>query len=97
MHGFLYSNGHYTTLNDPFGKSWSGTTTAATGINDKGQIVGNYTNSKGIEHSFLYSNGTYTTLNHPLGTHGTTVEGINDHAQIVGIYLGDSGGHAFHT
>jgi probable HAF family extracellular repeat protein len=98
MHGFLYSNGHYTTLNDPFGKLGHVTTTEATGINDKGQIVGNYIDSKGVEHGFLYSKGTYTTLNDPLGTHGTEVLGINNYGKIVGIYY-DSHyvEHGFHT
>ena len=36
--GFLYSEGKYTTLDDPLGIDG----TVATGINDKGQIVGYY-------------------------------------------------------
>src|SRR4051794_17422212 len=35
--GFLYSNGTFTVLNDPLGVSG---TTAPSGINDLGQIVG---------------------------------------------------------
>jgi probable HAF family extracellular repeat protein len=93
-HGYLYSNGTYTTLNDPNGTYG----TVATGINDHGQIVGYFINSKDVEHGFLYSNGTYTMLNDPLGTHGTEVLGINDYGKIVGIYWDWAGTqHGFHT
>jgi probable HAF family extracellular repeat protein len=37
-HGFLYSGGAYTTLDDPLGTGG----TFAQGINDQGQIVGSY-------------------------------------------------------
>jgi probable HAF family extracellular repeat protein len=59
VHGFLYDNGKYTTLDDPTPGT---TTTVATGINDKGDIVG-YFVANGSEYSFLYSHGHYTTLN----------------------------------
>src|SRR5436853_176807 len=59
-HGFLYSGGTFTTLDDP-----SATTgTLALGINDAGQIVGYYTDVSSA-HGFLYSGGFYTTLEIP--------------------------------
>jgi probable HAF family extracellular repeat protein len=88
-HGFLYSNGTYTTLDDPMASQ----STFASGINDAGQIVGQYSDATG-NHGFLYSNGAYTTLNDPLAkntilfnNNGTLAEGINDAGQIVGIYF----------
>jgi probable HAF family extracellular repeat protein len=70
--------------------------TAATGINDLGQIVGYYIDSSGTEHGFLYSGGTYTTLDDPVGAKGTLVSGINDAGQIAGVYLDSSGAqHGF--
>ena len=42
-HGFLYSNGTWTTLDDPLATKG----TEAVGINDSGQIVGNYADSSG--------------------------------------------------
>jgi hypothetical protein len=45
LHGFLYSGGIYTTLNDP--AAFPGTT-AASGINNLGQIVGNFGNGSGV-------------------------------------------------
>ena len=60
--GFMNSGGVYTTLNDPTGLA--GTTTPH-GINDSGQIVGDYLDSSGNQHGFLYSGGSFTTLNGP--------------------------------
>src|SRR5437899_13044750 len=89
----------YTTLDDPLaGANAAGT--AATGINDTGQIVGWYEDGSGGLHSFLYSGGIYTTLDDPLATvrpnAGTDADGINAAGQIVGNYDGASGaGHGF--
>jgi probable HAF family extracellular repeat protein len=48
QHGFLYSGGKYTTIDDPLGT----VDTAAFGINDAGQIAGYYQDSSG-QHGFL--------------------------------------------
>ena len=77
VHGFLYSNGTYTTLDNPSGA------TVPLGINNLGQIVGEYGDASGTVHGFLYSNGTYTTLDDPLANltgngNGTLAQGIND-------------------
>jgi probable HAF family extracellular repeat protein len=85
VHGFLYSGGTYTTLDDPSANP----ITAATGINDAGQIVGSYTDSTGMDHGFLYSGGNYTTVDDPLadpGSLGTDADGINNAGEIVGSY-----------
>jgi probable HAF family extracellular repeat protein len=80
--GFLYSNGKYTTLDDPLGVNG----TFAAGINDKGQIVGWYQDQLNSTHGFVYSGGTYTTVEDPLG--GGYALGINNKGQIVGYYGG---------
>jgi probable HAF family extracellular repeat protein len=90
-HGFLYTGGTYIRLDDPFANNpsvSSGTAngTVATGMNDKGQIVGYYYDSNERGHGFLYSHGSYTTLDDPLGTNGTFATDINDKGQIVGYY-----------
>jgi probable HAF family extracellular repeat protein len=63
-HGFLLSDGNYTTLDVP---GWSDT--FASGINDSGQIVGYYGDSNVYyaypSHGFLLDQGSYTTLNAP--------------------------------
>src|SRR5262249_25121844 len=69
-HGFLYSGGTYTTLDDPLGTKG----TVAGGINDTGQIVGGYFDSNGTEHGFLL---TITPNPPPPG--GTTADMILRH------------------
>ena len=88
IEGFLYSNGTWTTLNDP---SAADGITYAMGINDAGQIVGYYLDSSGVPHGFLYSNGTWTTLDDPSAVNGTIADGMNASGQIVGSYNGSSG------
>jgi uncharacterized membrane protein len=92
VHGFLLSAGQYTTLDDPKATDSS---TAANGINDRGQIVGQYGDAGGL-HGFLLSGGKYTTLDDPHAHFNSQARGINDSGKIVGIY-GDSRGkeHGF--
>ena len=91
-HGFLYSGGKYTTLDDPLGVEG----TVATGINDRGQIAGYYFDNLHNQHDFLYSNGKYTTLDDPASMTGTYVTGINNKGQIVGDYQHSGSGSHFH-
>src|SRR5262249_45202475 len=81
-----------TTLDDPLGVGQ----TLATGLNDRGQVVGTY--SQQGQHAFLYSDGNYTTLDDPLATNGyggTVASGINNAGQIVGTYFDGTGRHGF--
>jgi len=78
--GFLYDAGIFTTIDVP-----GSTGTEAYAINNIGQIVGNYTDSQGLQHGFLYSGGTFTTINVP-GADWTDILGINDLGQIVGDF-----------
>jgi hypothetical protein len=50
-HGFLLSGGQYTTLDDPNAGTFPGT--QPFGINDRGQIVGNYYDANSVSHGFL--------------------------------------------
>jgi probable HAF family extracellular repeat protein len=50
--------------------------TEAFGINDAGQIVGQYQDATGT-HGFLLSGGISTTLDDPLATGGTFAQGIS--------------------
>ena len=59
----------------------------AIGINDAGQIVGEFTDPKGGTLAFIYAGGTFTTINVP-GAKGTAARGINDAGHIVGSYSG---------
>ncbi|HEY7242627.1 MAG TPA: Ig-like domain-containing protein [Xanthobacteraceae bacterium] len=103
LHGFLYSNGTYTSITDPSARTTPGFQTFGTyahSINDSGQIVGYYVDATTNEvRGFLYSggtNGTYTTLEDPLADGGNTVpRGINDLGQIVGYYYSGGGWKGF--
>lgn len=68
----------FTKLNYP-----DSTFTDPSGINDRGQVVGTYTDATGRPHGFLYENGTYTTLDLP-GTLHNFAFGIDDAGRIVG-------------
>ena len=67
----------------------------ALGINNAGQIVGQYGDG-GPRHGFLRDvDGSYTTIDVP-GSPYTEANGINDAGQIVGYYFVDAtGGHVF--
>ena len=106
-HGFLYSNGVYTTLNEPSTSS-SNPETFATGINNAGEIVGYYVDSSGVTHGFLYGGGSQDTTDanyYALADDNiegagsstspqkvvTELNGINDAGDMVGVYADSSG------
>ncbi len=101
--GFLLDHigGNFSTINFPGVLG-----TAATAINDSGEIVGNYLacktdGSRGAPctfaqgHGFQLVSGVYTTLDPP-GSLATTVGGVNNSGVIVGTYLdGSNKTHGF--
>ena len=78
FHGFLLSDGVYTTIDLP-----SSTYTQAWGINDSGQISGSYNDSASYTHGFLLSDGVFKTLDFPKAV-ATYALGINNSGDIVG-------------
>jgi probable HAF family extracellular repeat protein len=95
LHGYLYSGGNYTILDDPLAiqDSTSSYGTVANGINDKGQVVGYFLGSDHRFHGFLYSGGNYTTLDESTSASVSTYAwGINNSGQIAGWYVNGSGG-----
>jgi uncharacterized membrane protein len=85
-HGFIWRKGNFTTFNVPGDHPVLGT--VALGINDKGQIVGNYVAEEDNQrHGFLRSSkGDFTTLDVP-GADTTIAQGINNAGTIVGAYV----------
>jgi probable HAF family extracellular repeat protein len=73
--------GTFTTLDFP-----DSTGTQALGLNNKGQVVGFYTDSAGANHGFVYQNGKFSSVDDPKGVGQTTVNGINDKGQLVGFF-----------
>jgi probable HAF family extracellular repeat protein len=86
----LYSGGSFTTIDVPGSNSH----TIASGINDSGQIVGYFFDTRGVEHGFVDTSGSFTTIDVP-GAQSTTAYGINDSGQIVGSFSNGPGGHGF--
>jgi probable HAF family extracellular repeat protein len=70
--------------------------TRANGINNRGQIVGEYLDnaSNNQQHGFLYDNGVFTSVDVP-GASITSATGINDYGHVVGFYEDDAGVHGF--
>ncbi|TMJ85481.1 MAG: hypothetical protein E6G76_16135, partial [Alphaproteobacteria bacterium] len=82
-HGFLYSGGTYTTIDDPLGAS----DTRAFGINAAGQIVGQYTDASDPLrlHGFLLTITPNTPP--PAGTTADMIlRGSNASPAVMGQY-----------
>jgi uncharacterized membrane protein len=90
-HGFIWRKGNFTTFNVPKDHPEFGT--VAMGINDIGEVVGNFVDESGDNfhrHGFLRSSkGTFTTFDVP-GRTFTSPTGINNSGQIVGFYADDN-------
>ena len=84
-HGFIWTRGNFTTFNVPGDHPLFGT--VAFGINDVGQVVGNFVDANtGVRRGFLRSSkGEYTRFDVP-GMDFTIPQGINNAGQIVGFY-----------
>ncbi|NOT85889.1 MAG: hypothetical protein HOP02_14160, partial [Methylococcaceae bacterium] len=91
-HGFVYDNGSYTTLDNP-----NGFDTNATGINNNGQVTGNFRIGTTGIYGFMYdlASNTYTTLSHPKASAGnTSATGINDNREVAG-FIYNTGAHGY--
>ena len=93
VHGFFRSKkGKYTLLDFP-----GANLTEAIGINDDGQVVGDYRDSSGKFHGFFWDAGLFLTIDVPFPEATLTgPNGINNVGQIVGFYNDNTGGrHGF--
>ncbi len=94
----------FSTLDDPkagtTGSSYEVQGTFVLGINDRGQISGNYGDAKYITHGLVLSHGQYTTFDDPnagtgpanLSTFffpGTDAVKTNNRGQLVGFYVNE--------
>ena len=64
--------------------------TNPSGINARGDIVGNYSDSGGVTHGFLLRKGVFSNIDFPNASL-TAARGINAHGDIVGRILGATG------
>ncbi len=91
-HVFLYDGTTFKTLDFP----GAGETLVGSGINNQGQVVGNYEDKNGGRHGFLYDGGVFTTLDYPgisWSADSYGLNDINDKGQIVGGYSDMNGKH----
>jgi probable HAF family extracellular repeat protein len=79
--GFVYAKGKFTAVNFPKSNG-----TEATGINDKGEVVGLYLDSANNAHGFLFANKKYTAIN-VKGATQTAAWSINNAGEIS-VYTG---------
>ena len=83
LHGFLYSGGVVTNIDDP--NAPVGNTTP-NDLNDAGEIVGSYIDSANVTHGFSTPDGvTFTAIDCP-GAVSTIPSGVNTAGDISGLY-----------
>jgi probable HAF family extracellular repeat protein len=82
IHGFLYSGGTYTTLDDPDGGPRG--QTFVQGINDSGRIVGYFDDGFGNEIGFVRTGSSYARIIEP--SSDVIVNGISGLNEVVGEY-----------
>jgi uncharacterized membrane protein len=93
--GFVFRKGTYEVFQVP-----GAPTTCITSINNRGQLVGNYTlahEAAGRVHGFLFWKGRYVTMDIP-NARQTLISSINDFGDVVGIYQDETFvSHAFQS
>jgi hypothetical protein len=104
-HGFFGILGQRLTSFDVKIKGLTVTSTSPLGCNNRGEIVGTFTDSKGNVqnvHGFIFSGGRFVQFDAPgssqtsaFGVMGTTINGVNDLGDIVGFYSDGTKVHGF--
>jgi hypothetical protein len=93
FHGYLRSpQGSFTTFEAPGAGSagYQGTGCASdctVGLNDLGEITGNYIDGTSIYHGFFRGRDGEITNIDPLSSVGTFPEGINEFGVVTGLYI----------
>jgi uncharacterized membrane protein len=88
--GFLKSGSAFTSIEYPLAEI-----TDASGINNAGEIVGDYLDANLAQHGFVAEDGMFQSINVPSAPSGTVAFGINDLGQIVGDYFTGGRDHGF--
>lgn len=79
LRGAGVAQGTYTQIDVP-----GSLFTVCQGINQAGDVVGQYEDSHGSYHGFILADGVYSTIDYP-GANGSGLYGINDFGKIVGV------------
>ena len=80
QHGFLLSNGVFTSIDFPLA-----TSTQAWGINDDGEISGSFVDTSGVTHGFIFTGSAWSEVDVP-GASGTELTQIKNNHNVVGAY-----------
>ena len=102
-HGFLDSNGTFTTLDAPDRGTGMNQGTAAYDINPTGEIAGQSIDNNNVYHSWVWVSGSFTVFDAPgggtgagQGTEVSIVDGLNPIGTTVGSTIdGSNVGHGF--
>ena len=86
MHAFYETKGKVTTFIPSVGCR-----AVAFGINDKGMIVGQFTNSTATPGFIKVNKKTFIEINAPSGPNVVNAQGINNKGLVVGFYEGTDG------
>ena len=87
-------NGVFQAIDDPSATNG----TAAFGINDLEQVVGDYFTAEFVApiHGFLLDAGVFTTIDVPFpGSLNTVVRGIDSRGDLAGLFFDAQGNHGF--
>jgi uncharacterized membrane protein len=93
--GFLFRKGRYSALQNPIAAP---SQTQPNGINNRGQIVGDYGDASGVFHAFLLEEGRYSTIDFPEAQQDSVANGINSAGQVAARYFdgpGNNQGYVF--
>jgi hypothetical protein len=82
QHAFMVRNGTFSEITLP---GFSGAPVSANGINEQGDITGQFTGN-GIQQGFLLRNGVLTTISFPGAAGGTFPTSIDNADEVVGFY-----------
>jgi probable HAF family extracellular repeat protein len=98
-HAFFWADGAMTDLGTLGGENASplGIKTLASGMNDRGQVVGFSLSPSGNYHAFLWANGTMTDLGTLPGDDTSLAMGINNRGQVVGVSVTSGQNFAWHA
>jgi uncharacterized membrane protein len=89
--GFIRTGTNFTVFNAPGAQAPAGT--SPYDINDRGQIVGDFLDTRGF-HGFLFESNTFRVLKVP-GASSTHVQCINNSGQTAGSFRDGTGSHGF--
>jgi probable HAF family extracellular repeat protein len=90
LHGFILEKGKFKTIDYP-----GANITIPEAINNKGEVVGNWSNESGTQHLFKYMNGRFTGFNIAGASRTEGVGGVDDNGDMSGFYGNNGGNYGF--